>query len=157
MKKFLKIIIVLIIIFWIIINILSAFNLSFFGIRVFRVGSGSMEPYLKVNDLIIIKTQNNYEINDVITFEDNNNYITHRIIEKEGDLITTKGDSNNTNDPSISEEKIVGKMIYKFRILGFLSYLLLKPFSWALIFVFSALVIMIKPVEKAKGKHMLRR
>ena len=153
MKKIIELIFTLIICVCILINILSAFNLSFFGIRVYRVGSGSMEPYLKVNDLIIIKEEKNYEINDVVTFKEENHYTTHRIIEKDGNSITTKGDANNTNDTPITEENIVGKLIFKLRIFGFLSYLLLKPFSLVLIFVIGVLIIIIMPTKKAKGKH----
>ena len=153
MKKCLKAVIVIIIIIWILINVFSIANLSLFGIRVFRIGSGSMEPYLKVNDLVIIKKQKDYNKNDVITYKEDGQYITHRIVEIEGENITTKGDSNNTNDPSFTKDKIVGKEIFKFRILGFLSYLLLKPFSWVLIFFIGVFIIILMPVKKTKGKH----
>lgn len=156
MKKILKIILIFIIIIWILINILSVVDLSFFGVRVFRVGSGSMEPYLKVNDVIIIKMENIYKKNDVITFEDGDHYTTHRIVEIDGDSITTKGDGNNANDANITKDKIVGKLVYRFKIFGFLSYLLLKPFSWILIFVIGVFISIVMPVKKSKGKHMAR-
>ena len=153
MKKFITLIFSVILCGCILINILSAFNQSLFGIRVFRIGSGSMEPYLKVNSLIITKEESDYQINDIVTFKENNYYITHRIIEIKNNLITTKGDNNNTKDTPIEKNKIVGKVIYRFRIFGFLSFLLLKPFSLILIFVVGVFIIIILPVKKPKGKH----
>ena len=157
MKIFFKIILILIIIIWTIINILSIADIPFFVIRIFKVGSGSMEPYLKVNDLIIIKTEKKYNEDDIITFEDNGYYTTHRIIKIDGNTITTKGDSNNTNDPNITEERIVGKVIYRLRVYGFLSYLLLKPYSWVLIYIIGLCLIFLMPGKKSKGKHVKQK
>lgn len=154
MKKIITILFVLIICVCISINLLSAMNLSFFGIRIFRIGSGSMEPYLRVNDLILIGPSNEYNVNDVITFKDDNNtYITHRIIEINGDKIITKGDNNNTKDGSITKDVVVGKLIYKFGFSAFLTYLFLKPTTWFLIFLVGAYTIIIMPTKKEKGKH----
>ena len=154
MKRIIKIFLFLIIIIWILINLLPIINLSFFGIRIFRIGSGSMEPNLKVNDLIIVKSEESYNIDDIVTFKDDGHFTTHRIVEIENEKITTKGDYNNSEDPSITQEKIVGKMIYRFKILGFLRYLLSKPTSWVLIFIICVFIIIGIPVKTEKGKHM---
>ncbi len=153
MKRFIKVVITLILIVWILISILSSFDKSFFGIRVYRIGSGSMEPYLKVNDFIIIKKDDKYEVNDVITFKSDNQYITHRIVNIDGNVITTKGDNNNTNDESIDKDIIVGKLVFKFGFFGFFSYILLKPIIWILIFVIGVLIILLVPTKNIKGKH----
>lgn len=154
MNKVLKSLLIFMIIICTIINILSVTNILFLGIRIFKIGSGSMEPYLKVNDLIIVKKEKKYNENDVITFEDNDYYTTHRIVKIDGNTITTKGDSNNTNDPNITEDRIVGKVIFRLRLYGFLSYLLLKPYSWVLLYIIGICLIILIPGKKSKGKHI---
>ena len=122
MKKIFYYIAIFIISIFILINIFSSFNLSFFGIRVFKVASGSMEPKIKVNDFVIVKKINNYKKGDIVTFKnENDEYVTHRIISVKGKKYNTKGDSNNLIDKPISKKSIVGKVIYKSYILSFLK------------------------------------
>lgn len=153
MRKILSIITALIVILWLLINIFSSMNISFFGLRIFRIVSGSMEPTLKINDLIMIKESKEYKDGDIVTFYDEEAYTTHRIIEISGEEITTKGDNNNSKDPNITKEKIIGKMIYKFEILSFMSYLLSSPNSWGIIFIIGVLIIVAIPDKRQKGKH----
>lgn len=82
--------------------------------------SGSMEPEIKVGDLLIIKEQpdGSYRVGDVVTYLDGNNLVTHRIIAIDQDeknaetlLVTTQGDSNNTADEPFPIQKIKGKVV----------------------------------------------
>ena len=82
-----------------------------FGYSVFEVATGSMEPAISKNDIIITKKNSTYEINDIITFSKDKNYITHRIISKNNDTYITKGDANNTADTPIETSSIIGKVI----------------------------------------------
>ena len=82
MKKILYLIFKIVIITIILINVFSALNISFLGFRLFRVGSGSMEPNLKVKDLVLIKKSSNYEIGDIVTYKENNEYISQLKIIK---------------------------------------------------------------------------
>ena len=132
----------------VILNVASSFKLSVFGIRSFKVGSGSMEPTLKVNDLIIVKEQKNYKKDDIVTFKDKNVYVTHRVISVDGNTIITRGDANNTNDDPITKDRIVGKLIYRFKALGFVSYLFSNPFSWILMFVLGMVITCFIPEKK---------
>ena len=153
MKKFFGLILQCIIILWIVFNIFSAMNKSFLGFRIYRVESGSMEPTLKVNDLIIVKTMRDYNIGDIVTFKDEGQYITHRIVEKDNDMITTKGDSNNTKDPTINKNQIVGRVIYQCKVLGILRQLMLKPYFWIIIFIISIFITLVIHARQNKGKH----
>ena len=65
MKKFCYIMLVIILVFIIGMNILSATDNSMLGMKIFRVGSGSMEPYLKVNSIIIVKEFDDYNIKTI--------------------------------------------------------------------------------------------
>lgn len=130
-------------------NILSSFHISLFGIRFFKVATGSMTPYLKINDVIVVKSSKNLKINDVITYKDiNENYITHRIIEMNGEEIVTKGDANNTTDDPIKITNVVGKLIYKTKIMGFINYILSNPLNWFMIFIIGLLVTCLIPDSK---------
>jgi len=82
------------------------------GYTVFQVVTGSMEPTIKTSDIIIVKLTKDVNENDIITFKADNNFITHRIIEKKNDQIITKGDANNTEDIPITEDVVVGKVVY---------------------------------------------
>lgn len=151
MKKILFIILFIILSMALTLNILSFSNSSFLNMRIYRVGSGSMEPYLKINSLILIKESNDYKINDIITYQNGDEYITHRIISINDDEVITKGDANNKEDDPITKDKIVGKLIYKFYVFGFISYLLTKPFTWILIFAIGLIITCLIPDKKEKN------
>ena len=58
---------------------------SVLGIKMFCIISGSMEPEIYVNDLIIIKEVSKEEIfkGDIITFVNDGEVITHRVKKME--------------------------------------------------------------------------
>ena len=148
MKKIISNIITIILVFLILINVFSFFNISFLGYRTFYVATGSMSPSLEVNDLILIKKTNKLNVGDVITYEDGNSYVTHRIVLIEDNDIITKGDSNNTNDKPISKDKVVGKMVYKFKLLYLAGYLFKNPVNWVVIFIVGLFVTILIPDKK---------
>lgn len=112
MKKIIKIIFVVILIFILCLNLFSIFNISIFGYRVFKISSGSMIPRFKVNDLVLVRKEDNYVIRDVITYKKNGSYITHRIIKINNNKYITKGDANNTEDnEGVLKQNIVGKVV----------------------------------------------
>lgn len=151
MKKIAYIVLLICSFLLITVNLLSYFNISFFGFRIFKVASGSMEPYLNINDVILIKKANNYEKGDVITYLSDDEYITHRIVTIDFDEIVTKGDANNTLDEPIKVESVKGKVIYKFRYLGFLSYLFSKPMTLIMVLIMGITLLAIIP-NKKKGE-----
>lgn len=92
------------------------------------VKSGSMQPTLKINDMILIKKQNSYNSNDIVAYNVKNKYlVTHRIIDTNNDEYITKGDINNTNDTSIKKSQVEGKVIFRSAFFGFYILYLLKP------------------------------
>lgn len=82
-------------------------------IKYLIVKSNSMKPVLFLDDIIIIKREEQYEIGDIITYKQNDNFlITHRIIKKTDNFIT-KGDNNNSPDKNcVNFESIEGKVIF---------------------------------------------
>ena len=83
-----------------------------FGYGAAVVLSGSMEPEFSEGDLIIVNETDVYEINDIVVFQDGNSLVVHRIINIEGETITTKGDANNTPDEPINVSTIKGKVLF---------------------------------------------
>jgi signal peptidase I len=131
MKKALSIIISILFALILVINLIAAFNIPIFGIKIFKVASGSMEPTLLVNNLILVKESSKYNIGDIVTYKYDDSYITHRIVSIDNEEIITKGDANNTEDEGINVTDIKGKVIlsggilnividYKFVIIGFM-------------------------------------
>ena len=86
-------------------------NPTFFGFTTAIVNSGSMEPALKVDDLILIHAQDGYEQGDVITYQSDGGLVTHRIVEIRTEGFVTQGDANNAVDSGlVASEEIVGKV-----------------------------------------------
>ena len=82
-----------------------------FGFSILKVISGSMEPTIKIDDYIIIRSIKDYKINDIVTYKDkNSNLVTHRIISI-SDIVITKGDNNNVIDEAFNKNMIKGKVL----------------------------------------------
>ena len=103
-----------------------------FGYSVFTVATGSMEPTISQNDIVIVKKTNDIKVNDIVTYEKEGNYITHRVISMSDDTLVTKGDANNTNDVSVPRSSLVGKVINVFE----------KGGVWQKIFTTPSVIIM---------------
>lgn len=88
---------------------------------IFQIATGSMEHELVAGDYIVVEKTDNYKVGDIITYREDGYYITHRINQMDENMIITKGDANNSSDSPISKDKIVGKFLFKERILTFLT------------------------------------
>lgn len=96
------------------------------NIKIYIIKTGSMEPSLRINEMIIVRKRRKnteYLVGDIITYIDRETgiTITHRISDIIDDKIYTKGDYNNCMDINyIKYDDIVGKVIWHTYILGFL-------------------------------------
>lgn len=101
---------------------------NYFGYTFFEVASGSMEPALQVNDVVLVKiTKENLYKDDIIAFQVGNAIITHRILFIDGEVITVKGDSNNVVDKPITRKQVIGKIVRVFPELGIWKKVLTDP------------------------------
>ena len=80
-----------------------------FGVGV--VLSGSMEPELSVDDVIIVYRDDEYHVGDTVVFHSHGILVVHKIISIDGDLVTTQGTANNVCDEPIALDSIKGKVI----------------------------------------------
>ena len=91
-----------------------------FGYKPVVVLTGSMEPFMRTNSLVIIKSTKDIKENDVIMFSVDETMVCHRVagIDKEG-KITTKGDNNETADfRKISLDDVKGKVVVRMNFLS---------------------------------------
>lgn len=111
-----------------------------FGIGTAVVLSGSMEPTLSVNDVIIVREQESYGVGDIVVYENGREMIVHKIIEKDGDTLTTKGDANNTADEPISTEAVKGKVVFSLPYAGVAVNALRSPVG-AIVIILTAVLL----------------
>jgi len=101
---------------------------NYFGYTFFSVASGSMEPTLYINDVILVKIGNDdIKKDDIITYANKDDIITHRVIDVNGDSIVVKGDNNNTIDDPISKDQVIGKTIKIYPKLSIWQKVLTEP------------------------------
>lgn len=89
--------------------------------------TGSMEPTIGINDLIVIEKTNDYQIDDIVVYQDGRSLVVHRIISIDGDIITTAGDANDGEDDPINASLIEGEVIRIIPFLGLLLKLIKSP------------------------------
>lgn len=121
-----------------------------FGYGSAVVLSGSMEPSISVNDLVIVREGGAYNPGDVIVFEDDGMLITHRVIAHEGTTVVTQGDANNSADAPISEVQIKGTVIAVVPGLGVLVQFMKQPVG---IIAVLAAVILLTEMSYRKEKE----
>ena len=100
---------------------------NLFGYSLFEVATGSMSPTIEVGDVVITKLTKEVNENDIIVYMDGKNIITHRLIEKNGNKIITRGDANNSEDKPIEEKMIIGEVVKIIPQLGTWQQILSSP------------------------------
>lgn len=96
--------------------------------------TGSMEPTITTDDLIVIEKTNDYKLNDIVVFQDGNLIVVHRIVSIDGEEIITAGDNNDgsTDDP-IRESDIYGEVVDIIPILGLILKIVKSPIGVTII------------------------
>lgn len=107
-----------------IVLLLLAAGMLFFGIRLYGVQTGSMEPNYPVGAMLVVEPVEFEDLRegDVITFSSGDSIVTHRIIaiDRQKQQLTTKGDNNNVADGSeLHFSSVKGKVTYCIPKLGY--------------------------------------
>ena len=98
----------------------------FVGINPYIILSGSMEPKIETGSVVFINTKDkDVKENDIICFQigepGSEVTVTHRAIEINDGVITTKGDNNEMWDANpITKENVVGKYMTHVPKVGYL-------------------------------------
>ncbi|MCD8363981.1 MAG: signal peptidase I [Lachnospiraceae bacterium] len=98
-----------------------------FGYGVAVVLSGSMEPVLSVDDLVLIRETQDIQIGDIIVFQSGSELIIHRVVAIDGTAVQTKGDANNTADSPITLSDVKGKLVGSIPLAGKIVRALKSP------------------------------
>jgi signal peptidase len=101
-----------------IIGLLFALYFWLGGYHLSVVCSGSMNPLLLVDDLVIIRESEDIKVGDVVVYEKDGDEIIHRVIKADGDTLTTKGDANTVEDDPIEISAVKGKLVTIFPYIG---------------------------------------
>lgn len=129
-------------------------NSSILGYRMFTVATGSMEPVYNVNDVILVKDTDpsTLKVGDDIAYLGNRDavkglVVTHRIIRIETFddnkvHYTLKGVNNKYEDPSITEDQILGKVLGKVYVVNFINHVVKNIYGFFFL-VFCPLVLVI--------------
>ena len=97
-----------------------------FGLKIYTVVSGSMEPAIPTGSLVYVKQAEPGQVKaeEVIAFygvRDTASIITHRVVENRaltGEFIT-KGDANQTEDMNpVPYENLIGRVVFSIPWLG---------------------------------------
>lgn len=103
------------------------------GIGTAVVLSGSMEPELSVDDVIIVMARSEYEVGDNVVYQDGRSLVVHKIVEKDGDTVITQGAANNTPDEPIDASAIKGKVVFVIPSLGVVVTAIKSPIATVLL------------------------
>lgn len=130
-------------------------------INLYTIVSGSMEPNIRVYDVIIdfkVNKPEDLKIGDVITFKSTSTIskdliVTHRIIDTKivnGKVeYVTKGDFNSSADSDTAKfDNIIGKVVLKFPQLGRVQFFLATKMGWFLVVLLPAMCVIIYDIIK---------
>lgn len=133
-----------------------------FGLELYRVTTGSMEPEIPVGSVIYVKecSPQTLQAGDVITFvlgTDSNMVETHRVIslDRENQWIVTKGDANQSVDQTkVLFDNVKGRVLFHLPGLGFLSEVIHAPQGVAAcVALFASVLIMWLAADRLKPKE----
>lgn len=138
---------------------------TIFGYSTAVIVSGSMEPALSVDDLILSHAQDSYVEGDIITFHSGSSLTTHRIAEVTEAGYITRGDANNAADLEVvPQDAVVGRVVGRVSHVGSVLAFLKTPLGMLLLFLAGILIIespflfqrrrdLIMDEEEASEKH----
>lgn len=118
---------------------------AIYGYSTAVVASGSMEPALSVDDLILNHSEDSYEEGDIITFQNGDSLTTHRIVEVTDEGYVTQGDANNTTDLDVVPLKaVIGRVVWAIPYVGSVLAFLKTPLGMVIL-IFTGLCIIELP------------
>lgn len=131
-------------------DIMKKEYVNIFGYTYYVVATGSMSGTIEVNDIIFVKLTDKVEINDIVTYKDKDGaVVTHRLVEKRGNELITKGDVNNTQDEPIRKKDLIGKV----SCIISPSFILKVIASFLIVFILLAFINFDKIIKKYVVKN----
>lgn len=131
-------------------------NTTLFGrYRSYLVLSGSMEPTIRINDIIVVGQRPQYFPLDVITFTNDNHLITHRVVESlpqsGSHHYLTKGDANRSQDEGqVDQSAVIGKVVLVIPRLGHFVSFAQSPYGLVILIVTPLVGLLLDLIVKWK-------
>ncbi len=98
-----------------------------FGIGISTVLSGSMEPAIPVGALAIVRQSEDIQPGDIVVYQSDSMLVLHRVVQRQGDTLITRGDANNAPDPAILMNSVKGELVAAIPHLGRLVNFCRRP------------------------------
>lgn len=111
--------------------------------------SGSMEPAIMVDELIIVKAEDAYEVGDIVVYQSGKIPVVHRIVAMDSETITARGDANNADDAPVPLSQVKGRVIAHIPHVGKAVRLLKTPVATVLLIAGAVLTVEL-PYRKEK-------
>ncbi len=138
-------------------------GIRMFGLQIYTVLSGSMEPDYPTGSLVYIKETDPtaLKVQDVITFRMANGTIaTHRIIELVPDeqdphtvRFRTKGDANEIVDGSlVAYDSVIGKVVFCLPLLGYLAVFIMQPVGRVITIAVALILVLSESMRNVLSK-----
>ena len=157
-------IIFIIVLFILIIAILQRTTnneITLFGYRIFVVATGSMVPEYEVGDVLVSKEVDpaTIQVGDDIVYEGKegsfkDKIVTHQVImiekENENYRIQTKGIANTKADPEITQNEVIGKVIYKMGVLSLLQRVMSNNYVFYFVVFVPIVLLTFRQVLKSR-------
>lgn len=133
---------------------------SVLGFSILHVTTGSMEPAIPVNAMIIVRKTDPVEIEtgDIITFFSTDPNldgapVTHRVesVNQLGGEVcfTTRGDANLLADADpVSPDRLIGKVVFISSVMGIIIRLLSNPLVFCLVIMLPLLGILVMNIYR---------
>ncbi len=124
------------------------------GFKSLVVLSGSMEPSIKTGSVVVTKPAESYSVGDVVTINKKLgevDHVTHRIVEKEGRRVVTKGDANDSPDNwQLTTGDIQGRVLFSVPYLGYAVNFAKSQRGFFLLVILPAILIILNEVWEIK-------
>lgn len=129
-----------------------------FGYGAAVVLTGSMEPTIRANDVILVAEQPTYAENEIAVYQSGSILVVHRILDITDGMVTTKGDANNAPDAPIELSAVKGKVVGVIPGVGGIVKILKTPTATAIMLVGAVLLLEASfRKEKKKGDDQLEK
>ena len=112
-----------------------------FGVGMGVVMSGSMEPKISVDDFILVVKRKTYSEGEIVVYQDQRLLVVHEIIRIEGDMVTTKGEANNSEDEPIPMCAIKGEVVLQIKGAGKVIQWMKSPLGTLIILSLSFILL----------------
>lgn len=141
---------------------------SIFGYSFYYVLTESMEPEIMPGEIILGRSvdPSDLRVGDVVTYTGESGelagkIITHKIIEIDGNTVTTQGVANDIPDPPIKSEQIMSRYITTIPFAGTLFSIINSKLGFVFLIVLplglliaNEISIIVKACKKDKEEHL---